>query len=333
MDLGEYRFGACLPTFGSCADRYVLSGYGGGGETLEEMLSLATQVPEIEGVEFVGNWHINDDNIQKMKQLLSDMNLKASMLVPDLWTQAKWGKGSFAAADERTRREAIAEVKKILDWAVELDCKYIDLWFGQDGYDYCFQSDFEAAWENTVAGVVECADYRKEVSICIEYKIKEPRTHIHIGTVGKTLLLVDEIARDNVGVLLDVGHSLAAGENVAESIALIHGRGRGKLFYLHLNDNYRAWDDDMMVGSVHTIEYLELLYWLKRVGYEGWLTLDIFPYREDGVKAAKESIAWTQDMLQLLEAIDDEQVEQVIASGDATEASRLMRTALLPGGG
>jgi xylose isomerase len=86
----------------------------------------------------------------------------------------------------------------------------------------------------------------------------------------------------------------------------------------------------MMVGSVHTIEYLELLYWLKRVGYEGWLTLDIFPYREDGVKAAKESIAWIGGMFKILWKIGDEQLSQVIASGDATEASRLIRTSLLP---
>jgi len=327
--MGEYRFGACLPTFGSCADRFVLSGYGGGGETLEEMLSLAAQVPDLEGIELVGNWHVNDGNIHEMAHLLSDTDLKASMLVPDLWTQAKWGRGSFAAPDEKTRREAVAEVKKVMDWALELGCEYIDLWFGQDGYDYCFQSDFETAWENLVLGVAECADYQKEIKVCVEYKIKEPRTHIHIGTVGKTLLLVDEVARDNVGVLLDVGHALAAGENVAESIALLQGRDRRKLFYLHFNDNYRAWDDDMMVGSVHTIEYLELLYWMKRMRYEGWLTLDIFPYREDGVSAAKESIAWIQGMLDVLDRIGDEALEHVIASADATEASRLVRTALL----
>ena len=165
--MGRNKFGACLPTFGSCADRFVLSGYGGGGETVEEMLVLATQVPTLEGVEFVGNWHINDDNIQRIKQLLSDMNLRACMLVPDLWTQAKWGKGSFAAPEEKTRKEAIAEVKKVMDWAVELNCKYIDLWFGQDGYDYCFQADFEAAWENIALGVAECADYRKEIFLCV----------------------------------------------------------------------------------------------------------------------------------------------------------------------
>ena len=29
--LAGHKFGACLPTFGNCADRYCLGGYGGGG--------------------------------------------------------------------------------------------------------------------------------------------------------------------------------------------------------------------------------------------------------------------------------------------------------------
>ena len=50
---------------------------------------------------------------------------------------------------------------------------------------------------------------------------------------------------------------------------------------MHFNDNYRLWDDDMIVGSVHTIEYLELLYWLDRIGYDGYLSMDQYPYREE----------------------------------------------------
>lgn len=111
----------------------------------------------------------------------------------------------------------------------------------------------------------------------IEYKIKEPRTHLYIGTIGKTLLLLEKVNRNNVGVILDVGHSLYGYENMAESSALCKFFG-DKLFHLHLNDNYRYWDDDMMVASVHIPEYLELIYWLKKVHYKGWYSLDIFPF-------------------------------------------------------
>ena len=50
--LAGHKFGACLPTFGSCADRYCLSGYGGGGTTIEEMLNLATKVDGLDGTTY-----------------------------------------------------------------------------------------------------------------------------------------------------------------------------------------------------------------------------------------------------------------------------------------
>jgi len=95
--LANHPFGACLPIFGSCADRYCLSGYGGGGSTMEEMLDLAATVEGLDGLELVGNWHVNDDNIHDVAKMFDDRGLKICMLVPDLWTQAKWGRGSLAA--------------------------------------------------------------------------------------------------------------------------------------------------------------------------------------------------------------------------------------------
>ena len=287
--IANHLFGACLPTFGNCADRYCLSGYGGPG-TMLEMLNLSTQVAGLDGLELVGNWHVNDGNIRDVAQMFRDRGLKISMLVPDLWTQAKWGKGSIAAPEAATRQAGIDEVKKVMDWAAELGCPFIDVWPGQDGYDYCFQTDYRASWQWLREGLAECAAHNANVRLLVEYKLKEPRTHCFVNSAAKVLLLLEGL--EQVGVLLDVGHAIAAGENIAEAAALLSSYG--KLDYLHLNDNYRGWDDDMMVGSVHLVEYLELLYWLRRLDYRGWFTLDIFPYREDGVQAATQCRDWLE---------------------------------------
>lgn len=317
------KFGSCLPPFTSCADRYLLTGYGGGAKTVIGMIELAGTVKDLKGIELVGTWHVNDDNLKEVKSVLNKVGLEVCMMVPDMWASRRFGSGGFTSRDEKVRQEAVEEVKKTMNWAEELGCDKIDLWFGQDGYDYPFQGNFDQAWQQLVELTRECADYNPGIKICIEYKIKEPRTHIYINTIGKTLLLINEVDRDNVGVLIDTGHALAAGENVAESIAL----AGNKLFYMHFNDNYRAWDDDMMVGSVHIIETLEILYWLKRVGYEGWYTLDIFPYREDGVKAVKESISWIKGLRNVLEKIGGDKIGEIIQNGDATESSRMIRKA------
>ena len=74
---------------------------------------------------------------------------------------------------------------------------------------------------------------------------------------------------------------------------------------------------------------LELLYWLDRMSYDGWYALDIFPYRENGIRAATESISWIQGLHGLLDKIGRPHISQVIASGDAMAASQMIREALI----
>lgn len=324
----ELKFGACLPTFDSCADRYCLSGYGP-KRSLGEMFERASEVSDLKGIELVGNWHLNEENFDFIAQTLDKYHLEVSMMVPDLWTQAKWGKGSFASKDEKIREEAVGEVKKVMDMAADIGCDKVDVWLGQDGFDYSFQADYIVDWEHIIESMKQCADHRKDIKVCIEYKLKEPRKHCYIDSAAKTLLIINEIQRENVGVLLDVGHSIAALENPSEAAALISRTGN-KLFYVHLNDNYRSWDDDMMFGSVNTITLLEFMYWLDEIGYDDYYTLDIFPFREDGIRAAEESIEWVKGMKNILNRIGRETIKQVIQTGDATLAMKMIRETMCP---
>ena len=69
---------------------------------------------------------------------------------------------------------------------------------------------------------------------------------------------------------------------------LVHEHGR--LFTIEVNDNWREWDDDMAVGSVHLIETLEFFLAVRKIGWDQPILLDQFPFREDPVEAARASI-------------------------------------------
>jgi L-rhamnose isomerase len=321
------KFSANINTFNACADRYVLDGYGQRRNT-DELIKAAQQVEDLTGVELVGKWHVNDDNVEQIHRQVKDAGFEVTCVTPDIWASGKWGWGSFTSIDEKIRKAAIHEVKKSMEWAKQLNCEVIDLWFGQDGYDYPLQADFPRAWDLLVEGTIECAEHLPDVKIVVEYKPKEPRTHCFIATVGKTLLLLSKVNKQNVGAMIDVGHALQGYENTAESAALLHYFG-DKLFYMHFNDNWRMWDDDMTFGSVHTIESLELIFWLDRLDYKGWYALDIFPYREDGVRAANESIKWIKGFNGILDKIGRNEIGKVVSEGDAMSMSALMRKAFL----
>ena len=85
---------------------------------------------------------------------------------------------------------------------------------------------------------------------------------------------MNEVDRTNFGLTLDVGHMLMSGENPGQSIAMV-GRTPGKLFGIQLNDGYTrlAAEDGLMFGSVHPGMALEIMYQLRRIGFDGHLVL------------------------------------------------------------
>ena len=139
----------------------------------------------------------------------------------------------------------------------------------------------------------------------------------------QTLLAALETGCENVGVCIDTGHGFMAGENVAEA-AVLAKRAGDKLFHMHFNDNHGSWDDDMIVSSVHMTTYVELLFWLKRTNYKGWLSMDQYPYREDAIDAISESLYWVKKYEEIVEEYYTE-IEELIQANDAVATSRFLR--------
>jgi xylose isomerase len=147
--------------------------------------------------------------------------------------------------------------------------------------------------------------------------------------MADTLLLAHETGCGNVGVTIDTGHAFVGGEVVGESIVLAKRAG-DRLFHMHFNDNHATWDDDMIVGTVHTVCYIETLYWLDRCGYAGWLSMDQYPYRENAAGAIGESILWLRQFDAIVQTRRAE-LDQLVATGDAVATSRFLRKVLANG--
>lgn len=322
------RYSVILGNLGNTCDRFLPTGY---KEKIpcEEMIRQAAEIPGIKGLELVGTWDITRENVSQMKNLLSGYGLECVSIIPDLFSQKRWGSGSFSAKDPSIRKQALEESRIVCELALEMDCGLINLWLGQDGYDYPLQSYYtsERAW--MVEGLARLANEFPQLRFAFEYKLKEPRTHSFHARAADTLLMAQETALDNVGVCIDVGHSMMAYENVAEAVVLLQHYGK-RLFHMHFNDNYRYWDDDMIVGSVHFVEYLELLFWLHETGYEGWYSMDQYPYREDGAEAVTESVRFLQGVEALLTEERKSALRDHIIEGNATKTAAFVRKLILP---
>jgi len=169
----------------------------------------------------------------------------------------------------------------------------------------------------------ELAEYRSDVRLSLEYKMKEPRTHQYVSNYGKALFICEKLKYDNLGVVVDIGHSLFAGENPAEAVAITGKYNR--LFHVHLNDNYRSWDDDLIFGSIHFWETLEMFYVLKNMNYDGWMSLDIWPARGDGFKALQESVDRVYMFADIVEKLPHSEIARMQAKNETADILKIVR--------
>ncbi|CAK4842420.1 unnamed protein product [Aphanomyces euteiches] len=273
---------------------------------MDEQLELASKVKGLTGIAL--DFPTQVDDPLRMKEKLANLGLRTGMLEIDMYSHAEWKFGSLTSADPKKRKEAVSLIKRGIDAAIEMEAADVQLWLGQDGYEYPFQADFSSVWNNLLDGLNEVASYRPEMKITVEYKAKEPRARCFIPNAGVALALVNAVGKPHVGITLDMGHALMAGENPAESATLLHRFKR--LFHLHINDNYRDWDHDMIPGSVNFWDTLEFFYWLRKIEYDGWFGIDIYPYREDGTAAISQTIKYIHRFYEIAGTLDEEKLRE-----------------------
>ena len=321
----QRKYSVILGNLGNTCDRFC-GGYKDNPDTME-MFKKAIKIPHVKGMELVGTWDISPDNVFEMKKAFIDSGIACVSIIPDLFADKRFWKGSYSSIDSNIRQHALDHTRRMCDIAVELDCETINIWPGQDGYDYLLTADYMQQREWLCDAITSLAKEYPQLKFALEYKPKEPRTHSFLARMADTLLLVLETGCENVGITIDTGHAYNAGEVVGESIVLAKRSGN-KLFHMHFNDNYTAWDDDMIVGSVHTVCYIEMLYWLDKTGYDGWWSMDQYPYREDAAGAISESIEWLVKFDELLQA-NRAKLDELITLNDAIETSKFLRSVLL----
>ncbi len=319
------EFGAGIWLFGQLVDRYATDAYGPPVSTVEA-IDLAGQVPGLKALDINFPFAPGTESVVAVKEALERNHLRALAITPHLYTR-EFRRGSFTNPDVAIRRRAIDLSLQALEVAHQLEASYVKFWPGQDGFDYPFQVDYEQIWDDEIRGIEEVAGADPSMQFAIEYKFKEPRVHMLLNTAARTLLAIEDMRVDNVGIVLDLGHSLLGKETPAEALRLV--AGRGKLVSVEMNDNWRDWDDDMTVGSVHLIETLEFLDELRRIGWQGVWMLDQFPFREDPVEAASRSIEVLSAMNRVLDRIDRQALAQARSDQDAMAAQRLVLNLLL----
>ncbi|MGL4653328.1 sugar phosphate isomerase/epimerase family protein [Cetobacterium sp.] len=232
--------------------------------------------------------------------------------------------GEFTNRDRLISKEAIKISKEAIDKCEYLGGKIVTIWLGFDGFDYPFQINYVEYWNRIKEAIKEIGEYAqtKGIEISIEYKPYQPRVYSMLPDSATTLLMINEINLDNVGVTLDYCHMLMRRENPAYSLALV--ANRGKLSGIHLNDGYGLNDDGLITGTISIPQTLEFIYYLKKFKYDGVIYFDTFPIRENPYEETSANIQLFKKYSGIIDKIGIEKLENMVSQSEGLTMSKIL---------
>ena len=302
------------------------AGLASGRPSTVEMMSRLHGAEGITAVELNYPQHLEDEGREKIAIAAEELRLpitSVNLRFPD--DPFLTGVLSHPRAD--VREQAVRLVLDAADEARALGADAVTLWLDKDGWDYPFQVDHAVVWDDLITSLRTIVAAAPDIRFSIEYKPCDPRARSLVPNFGVTMLAVDEVGADNLGVRLDFAHMLMARESPAQGAGL--ATRRGKLFGIDFNDGYGQLDDGLMVGSMNVVETLEFLWYLQRSSYDGVVYFDTFPIREDPIAEANENVRRFRTMWDVAAALDgDGALTEAMASHDAVASQRLVFDAI-----
>ena len=288
-------------------------------------IAAIAQVKGAKGVEIVYPYDLED--LGGVKEALEKHELGVAAVNVNIKAEPEFVSGSSSVISKQLRDKAIQFICGALDVAAELGADKVTCCPLSDGYDYLFQVNYQEAWNNMVSTFKEGARHRKDIRLFLEYKASEPRVQCFLDTAAKTLCMISDIDEPNLGITIDVGHALLVGETPAESLCLAHSSEIP--YYIHINDNNRRWDWDLIPGTRNFWDYLELFFYMKEFDYNGWVTSDMSPMRVDPIGAFERTIATTEKVIEIVNRLDSQKLLSMMREGSVLETLQYLEDNVL----
>jgi xylose isomerase len=284
--------------------------------TMAEKMEVASRVEGIDGLELC--YPADFGNPNELKELMDKYDFGVSAVNFRSRRTGMWWRGSFTSEIAKERQEVVDDLKRAMDFAAQLGCNRITTCPLNDGSDYLFEIEYIKAFDYAAETFSAACTHNRDVRICIEYKETDPRARCVFGSAGETASFCQLAGADNLGATLDIGHAIYSGERPAQAAALLARANR--LFYVHLNDNDGRFDWDMLPGSYHLWEFVEMFYYLRKLGYDDdWYSFDVFSKEIDTVDNFNAVVTLTRKLESLTDRIDRKKMETLLQARNPSQ--------------
>jgi sugar phosphate isomerase/epimerase len=271
--------------------------------SLEESIRLIKEIG-YEGVEILCDIphayppHLKEENIVSIKETVSENKIEISNLNAfTLYAITDVYHPSWIENDDRLRELRIQHTNNCLNLArkigaknistepggpVDLRNKTVNLSNSGSNDKSNGQYDIEKLQDVFSEGITRSAKIAEEYNVKI---LVEPEPGLLIENSKQFLRFLKNIESDWVGLNFDIGHFFCVRE---EPVDLIYDLAE-YIGHFHLADIAHTRVHNHLIPGHGAINFLSILKAISEIDYNGFITVELYPYQNDPVYAARLS--------------------------------------------
>jgi sugar phosphate isomerase/epimerase len=233
-----------------------------------------------------------EEQKQGIKRALSEnnvaiSNINAFMMHAVNDPRQKYWYPSWIEPDRHYRQIRIDHTMRTLTLAKELGAKCITT---EPGGPVEAGQSWGAALKLFVEMIKPVADHAQKEGVLL---LVEPEPGLLIETADQFLEFMQHIDSPAVGMNFDIGHSYCVSDDPATTIPRVAKHIR----HFHLEDIAATRVHHHMVPGEGVIDFAACFRAIRAMNYDGWVTIELYPYIDDPDLAARTALTRVQEIL------------------------------------
>jgi sugar phosphate isomerase/epimerase len=187
---------------------------------------------------------------------------------------------SFIEPDPHYRRVRIDHTRRALSLCAELGAPHITT---EPGGPIAPGQTRQQAIDLFVEVLKPLAEHAHNVGVLL---LIEPEPGLLLETTDQYLEVAERLNAPSIGLNFDVGHAFCVREDLPKAIARLAPQIR----HYHFEDIAETRVHHHLVPGMGAIDFAEVIRAIRQTGYDGWLTVELYPFIDDPDAAARRAL-------------------------------------------
>ena len=186
---------------------------------------------------------------------------------------------SFLEPDVNYRRVRIDHTRRALDLCAELGAPHITT---EPGGPIPHGMSRQEAVDLFVETLKPLAEHAENIGVLL---LIEPEPELLLERTDQYIEVHERVNSPALGLNFDVGHAFCVSEDLPKAIAALAHLTR----HYHLEDIAATRVHHHLVPGDGVIDFAEVVSAIRQTGYDGWLTVELYPFQDDPDTAARRA--------------------------------------------